>query len=156
MLCISLCWHYITQNYFETPQTAVNWTILYYCNSEKSKVKNARIIQHTFKLNHLGHSKKFRTTKPIQCETAALQNLPTPRNKLNLMLFIGSKNFYTDYNGKLPVNMKLSDLFHESIIFIRNNDLEALFQNIITSITKDVSLMLPKSKHIFLSLRIPP
>ena len=72
----------------------------------------------------------------------------SPTAKIELMKFIGSLNFYSKYNDKLHVNMKtLYDWILDNVIFQWNKEPETLFQQIKTSILKNVTPPLPSINH---------
>ena len=70
---------------------------------------------------------------------------------VKFLLLLDSMNIYTNFTDKPHVNMKpLYDLLHDKIKFYWNKEPETLFQQIKTSLTKDVNLTLPKTNHPFL------
>ena len=76
------------------------------------------------------------------------QKIPSPITKNELMQFNGSLNFSFEFIDKLHVNKWLMfHSLHYIIIFHWNNELETLFQQLKTSITKDVTLTLPDTKY---------
>ena len=103
-----------------------------------------------FTIKHLGHEYRFKTIKPIQSKTPAIPEIPLPTTKIELMRVIGSLNFYSKFLEILYVNMKpLFNLLHDKLISHWNIHLEPLFQQIRISITKDLTLTLPKTNHPF-------
>ena len=61
-----------------------------------------------------------------------------------------SKNFLSCFSDKLYVNMKpLYITLHDNKNFHWNNEVETLFQQIKTPITKDVTLTLPNTNHSY-------
>ena len=87
----------------------------------------------------LGHGIVFNTNKPIQSKTTAIHIVLSPTTKIELMKFIGSMKFCSNFFDKLHVYMKPQyDSLHEDITFHWNNELETLFQQIETFFTKHV------------------
>ena len=66
------------------------------------------------------------------------------------MRFIGLSYFYSKFIDELHVKMQaLYELLHDNIELYWNNELETLFQQIETSITKDVTPTLPITNYLF-------
>ena len=103
---------------------------------------------HLF-VKHLGHEIGFKTIKTIRSKKVA-NHEKFSTTKIELMSFIGSMKFYSKFFDKLRVNMKtLSDLLHDNNKFHWNDGLETLFQQIESSLTKDVTLTLPNTNLSF-------
>ena len=101
-------------------------------------------------VNIFGHENGFDTSKPIQSKTAAVDIVAAPTTKIELMKFLGSRNFYPKLIDELHVNLKrLHNLLHDNINIYWNIELEALLWQIETSITRDVTLTLPNANHPF-------
>ena len=101
-------------------------------------------------VNYLCQEFGCNTFKPILSKATAIHKIPCPITKIELNMFIGSKNIYSKNIDELRVIMKpLYDLLRDSIMFHWNKELETLLQQIRTSITKDVILMLPTTSHPF-------
>ena len=98
----------------------------------------------------VGHEIGSNSIKRIQSKTAAIQPLFSRKTKIDLKMFIGSINFSINFRDKLTASVKpLYKLLLDVITFHWNNELETRFQQIKTSITKDVTLTIPKTNHTF-------
>ena len=89
----------------------------------------------------LGLEYGSKTYEPIQSKVAALHKIHSRTTKIELMRLIGSMNFYSNFFGIFHVNMKpLLDLFIDIAELVWNFELETLFQQNKTFISKNVNL----------------
>ena len=102
------------------------------------------------RVKFLGHDIGYNTIKPIHSRITAIQRISSPTGKVALLSFIGALNFYTNFIGKLHINLKpFYDLLHENTPRKWTEDHERLFQTLKTSLTSDTELTIPKTKHPF-------
>ena len=100
---------------------------------------------------YLGQDIGFNTIEPIDFKIAEIYKIPSSSTKIDLMRFIGSMNFYSEFFGKLRVNMKpLYDLLFDNTKFHWNNKPETLFQQIKTTLTKKFTVTIPNTNSSFL------
>ena len=98
----------------------------------------------------LGHEKGNNTIKPIPSKIEAIKKIPSPKNKKDVMQFLGSANFYYKFIEKLHRNLKpLYTLLHDDVKFQWTPELEKIFQDVKSSMTADTKLTIPNTKHPF-------
>ena len=101
-------------------------------------------------VKYLSHETVFNTIKPVHSKLAAFQKILSPTTEIELMKFNGSMTSYFKIIDKLHFSMKaLYDLLHDKKKFHKKNELETLFQQIITNFTKNVTPTLPNTNHPF-------
>ena len=102
-------------------------------------------------VKYLCHEIGFITFKPTQTKITSIHKIPSPTAKIELMKFIGTMKFHSEFIDTLYVNMRpLYDLLDGNIQIHWNNELETMFQQIKTYVTRDVTLKLPNTNHPFL------
>ena len=103
------------------------------------------------KVEFLGHEIGNNTIKPIPSKIDAIKRIPSPKEKKDVMQFLGSVNFFSKFIGKLHINLKpLYTLLHDDVKFQWTPELEKIFQNVKNAMTADTELTIPKTKHPFL------
>ena len=101
-------------------------------------------------VKYLDHEIGFNTIRAILSKIAAIHKIPSPMTKIEPMRSIGSMNFYSNFIDKIHVIIKPPfDLFFDNVKFHWNIELETLFQQSKTSVTKDVTRTLPNKNHPF-------
>ena len=94
-----------------------------------------------FTVNNFGHQIGLNTIKPYQFKSAGILENPSSLKKSELMRFLGSMNFFSNFAAKLHVNLKPHyDLLYGNVKFYWIIELESLIQQIRTNITKDDAL----------------
>ena len=65
------------------------------------------------------------TIKPIQSKIEAIKRIPSPKEKNDVMQFLGSVNFYSKFIEKVHINLKsLYTLLHDDVEFQWTLELE--------------------------------
>ena len=76
-------------------------------------------------LKVLGHEIGNNTIKPIPSKIEAIKRIPSPKEKKDVMQFLGSVNFYSTFIEKLHINLKpLYTLLHDGVKFQGTPELE--------------------------------
>ena len=102
------------------------------------------------KVKFLGHQIGNNTIKPIPSKIEAIKRIPSPKEKKDVMQFLGSVNFYSKFIEKLHKDLKpLYTLLHDDIKFQWTPELEKIFQDVKNAITADTELTIPDTKHPF-------
>ena len=77
----------------------------------------------------LGHEIGNNTIKPIPSKIEAIKKIPSPKDKKDVMQFLGSFSFYSKFIEKLQINLKpLYTLLHDDIKFQWTPELEKYFK----------------------------
>ena len=106
-------------------------------------------------VKNLGYGISFTTFKPIQFKFAGTHKNPSPTTKLELMRFIGSVSSPFNFFERLHNNLKhLCDLSMDLDDFNFYKELETMYQQIVNSITKHVTLNLLNTKYHSILLQI--
>ena len=80
----------------------------------------------------------------------AVKRIPSPKDKKDVIQFLGSVNFYSKFIEKLHTNLKpLYTLLHDDVKFQWTSELEKIFQDVKNSMTADTELSIPNTKHPF-------
>ena len=58
------------------------------------------------KVKFLGHEIGNNTIKPLPSKIEAIKRIPSPKEKKDVMQFLGSVNFYSKFVEKLHINLK--------------------------------------------------
>ena len=83
------------------------------------------------KVKFLGHESGNNTIKPIPSKIEAIKRIPSPKDKKDVMQFLGSVNFYSKFIEKLHMNFKpLYTLLHDDVKFQWTPELEKKFQDV--------------------------
>ena len=102
------------------------------------------------KVKFLGHEMGNNTIKPIPSKIEAIKKIPSPKEKKDVMQFLGSANFYSKFIGKLHINLKpLYTSLHDDVKFQWTPELEKIFEDVKNSMTADTELTIPNTKHPF-------
>ena len=116
-------------------------------NIENKLQKNASVL---LILNYLVHESGFGAGRTTQFKIYAFHKIPSSPTKNDLMRFIRSMNFFSNFKDKLQNKLKaLYGLLLENLEFHWKFRTETLFQQTKTSITKDVTLTLPNENYPF-------
>ena len=98
------------------------------------------------KVKFLGHEAGKNTIKPIPSKNEAIKKIPSPKDKKDVMQFLGSVNFFSKIIEKLHINLKpLYTLSHDDVKFQWTPELEKIFQDVENSITADTELTIPNT-----------
>ena len=103
------------------------------------------------KVKFLGHEIGNNTIKPIPSKVEAIKRIPSPKEKKDVMQFLGSVNFFfSKFIEKLHINLKpLYTLLHDDIKFQWTPELEKRFHDVKNAMTADTELTIPNTKHPF-------
>ena len=118
--------------------------------SENLKLAPEKSFYMLLKVNILRHEIGNKTTKPIPSKIEAIKRNPSPKDKKDVMQFLGSVNFYSKFIEKPHINLKpLYTLLHDDIKFQWTPELETIIQNVKNTMTADTELTIPHTKHTF-------
>ena len=102
------------------------------------------------KVKFLGHEIGNNTIKPIPSKIEAIKRIASPKEKKDVMQFLGSVNFYSKFIEKLHINLKpLYTFLHDDVKFQWTPELEKIFQDVKNAMTAETELTIPNSKHPF-------
>ena len=102
------------------------------------------------KVKFLGHEIGNNTIKPIPSKIEAIKRIPSPKEKKDVMQFLGSVNFYSKFIEKLPIDLKpFYTLLHDDVKVHWTPELEKLFQDVKNKMTAETELAIPNTKHPF-------
>ena len=77
------------------------------------------------KVKFLGHEIWINTIEPIPSKIEAIKRIPSPKEKKDVMQFLGSVNFYSKFVEKKHINLKpLYTLLHDDVQFLWTPELE--------------------------------
>ena len=100
------------------------------------------------KVKFLGHEIGNNTIKPIPSKIEAIKRIPSPKDKKDVMQFLGSVNFYSNFIEKLHKNRKpLYTLLHDDVKFQWTPEIDKIFQEIKNSMTADTKLTIPNTEN---------
>ena len=117
---------------------------------ENLKLAPEKTFYMLLKVKFLGHEIGNNTIKPIPSKIEAIKRIPSPKEKKDVMQFLGSVNFYSKFIEKLHINLKpLYTLLHDDVKFQWTPELEKLFQNVKNAMTADTELTIPNTTHPF-------
>ena len=117
---------------------------------ENLKLAPEQSFYMLLKVNFLGHEMGNNTMKPIPSKIEAIKRIPSPKEKKDVIQFLGSVNFYSKVIEKLHMNLKpLYTLLHDDIKFQWTPELEKLFQDVKNAMTADTELTIPNTKLPF-------
>ena len=101
-----------------------------------------------FIVKFLEHEKGNNTIKPIPSKIEAIEKISSPKDKKDVMQFLGSVNFYSKFIEKLHINLKaLLPLLHDHVKFQWTPELEKMFQDVKNPITADTELTIPNTTN---------
>ena len=90
------------------------------------------------------------TIKPIPSKIEAIKRIPSPKEKKDVMQFLGSVNFFSKFVEKLHINLKpLYTFLHDDAKFQWTPELEKIFQDVKNAMTTGTELTIPNTKHPF-------
>ena len=96
---------------------------------ENLKLAPEKSFYMLLKVKLLGHEIGNNTIKPIPLKIEAIKRIPSPKDKKDVMQFLGSVNFYSKLIQKLHVNPKpLYTLLHDDFKFQWTPELEKKFK----------------------------
>ena len=117
---------------------------------ENLKLAPEKSFYVLLKVKFLGHEIGNNTIKLIPSKIEAIKRIPSPKEKKDVMQFLGSVNFYSKFIEKLHINLKpLYTLLHDDVKFQWTPELEKLFQNVKNAMTADTELTIPNTTHPF-------
>ena len=117
---------------------------------ENLKLVPEKSFYMLLKVKFLGHEIGKNTFKPVPSKIEAIKKIPSPKDKKDVMQFLGSVNFYSKFIEKLHINLKpLYTLLHDDVKFQWTPELEKIFQDAKNSMTADTELTIPNTKHPF-------
>ena len=89
--------------------------------NEKQEMFGLKVL----KVKFLGHEIGNNTYKPIPSKIDAIERMPSPEEKKDVMQFLGSVNFYSKFIEKLHINLKpLYTFLHDDVKFQWTPELE--------------------------------
>ena len=114
------------------------------------KLASEKSFYMLLKVKFLGHEIANNTIKPVPSKIEAIKRIPSPKDKKDVIQFLGSVNFYSNFLEKLHINLKLLyTLLHDDIKFQWTHELGKIFQLVKNSLTPDTELTIPNTKHPF-------
>ena len=117
---------------------------------ENLKLAPEKSFYMLLKVKFLGHEIGNNTSTPIPSNIEANKRIPSPNEKKDVMQFLGSVNFYSNFIEKLHINPKpLYTLLHDDVKFQWTPDLEKIFQDVKNAMTAETELTIPSTKHPF-------
>ena len=117
---------------------------------ENLKLAPEKSFYMLLKVKFLGHEIGNNTIKPIPSKIEAIKRIPSPKEKKDVMQFLGSLNFHSKFIEKLHINLKpLYTLLHDDVKFQWTPELEKIFQNVKIAMTADTELTIPNTTHQF-------
>ena len=98
----------------------------------------------------MGHEIENNTIKPIPSKIEAIKKISSPKEKKDVMQFLGSVNIYSKFIEKLYINLKpLYTLIHDDVNFQWTPELEKIFQDVKNAMTAETELTIPNTKPPF-------
>ena len=117
---------------------------------ENLKLAPEKSIYMVPKIKFLGQEIGNKTIKPIPSKIEAIKRNPSPKEKKDVMQFLGSVNFNSKIIQKLHINLKpLYTLLHDDVKFQWTPELEKIFQDVKNKMTAEPELTIPNIKHPF-------
>ena len=117
---------------------------------ENLKLAPEKSFYMLLKVKFLGHEIGNNTIKPIPSKIEAIKRIPSPKEKKDVMQFLGSVYFYSKFIEKLHINLKpLYTLLHDAVKFQWTAELEKIFQNVKNAMTANTELTIPNTTHPF-------
>ena len=97
---------------------------------ENLKLAPEKSFYMLLKVELLGHEREHpgnNTIKPIPSKIEAIKRIPSPKEKKDVMQFIGSVNFFSKFIEKLHIDLKpLYTLLHDDVKFQWTPELEKI------------------------------
>ena len=98
----------------------------------------------------LGHEKGNNTIKPIPSKIEAIKRIPSPKEKKDVMQFLGSVNLYSKFIEKLHKDLKpIYTSLHDDVKFQWTPELENIIQYVKNKMTAETELTILITKHPF-------
>ena len=121
---------------------------------ENLKLAPEKSFYMLLKVKFLRHEIGNNTIKPIPSKIEAIKRIPSPKEKKDVVQFLGSVNFYSKIIEKLHINLKpLYTLLHDDVKFQWTPELEKMFQNVKNAMIAETELTIPNTKHpLFITL----
>ena len=95
---------------------------------ENLKLAPEKSFYMLLKVKFLGHEMRNNTIKPIPSKIEVIEKISSPKDKKDVMQFLGSINFYSKFIEKLHINLKpLYTLLHDDVKFQWTPELEKIF-----------------------------
>ena len=117
---------------------------------ENLKLAPEKSFYMLLKVKFLGHEIGNNTIKPIPSKIEAIKRIPSPKEKKDVMQFLGSVNFCSKFIEKLHINLKpLYTLLNDDDKFQWTPELEKIFQNVKNTMTANTELTIPNTTHPF-------
>ena len=89
------------------------------------KLAPEKSFYRLLKVKFLGHEIRNNTIKPIPSKIEAFKRIPSPKEKKDVMQFLGSVNFFSKFVEKLHINLNpLYTLIHDDVKFQWTPELE--------------------------------
>ena len=83
---------------------------------ENLKLAPEKSFYMLLKVKFFGHEIGTNTIKPIPSKIDAIKRIPLPKEKKDVMQFLGSVKFYSKFIEKLHINLKpLYTLLHDDV-----------------------------------------
>ena len=102
------------------------------------------------KVKLLGHEIENNTIEPIPSKIEASKRIPPPKEKKDVMQFLGNVNFYSKFIEKLHIKLKLLyALLHDDVKFQWTPELEKVLQDVKNAMDAETELTIPNTKHPF-------
>ena len=102
------------------------------------------------KVKILGHEIWNNTIKPTPSKIEAIKKVPSPKEKKDVMQFLGSVNFHTKFIERLQIILKpLYTLLHDDVKLQWTPELEKIVQEFKNAMTAETELTIPNTKHPF-------
>ena len=115
---------------------------------ENLKLAPEKSFYILLKVKFLRHEIGNNTNKPIPSKIEAIKIIPSPKEKKDIMQFLGSVNFYSKFIEKLHINLKpLYTLVRGDVKFKWTPELEKIFQDNKNTMTAETELPIPNAKH---------
>ena len=117
---------------------------------ENLKTAPEKSFYMLLKVKFLGHEIGNNTIKPIPSKIEAINRISSPKEKKDVMQFLGSLNFYSKFIEQLQINLKpLHTLLHDDVKFQWTPELEKIFQDVKNAMTAETEITIPNTKHPF-------
>ena len=92
---------------------------------ENLKLAPEKLLYMLLKVKFLRHEIRNNTIKPIPSKIEAIKKIPSPKDKKDVMQFLGSVNLYSKFIENLHINLKLLyTLLHDDVKFQWTPELE--------------------------------
>ena len=102
------------------------------------------------KVKFLGHEMRKNTIRRIPSKIEAIKKIPSPKEKKDVMQFLGSVIFYSKFVEKLHINLKpLYPSLHDVGKFQWTPELETIFQDVKNAMTAETELTIPNTNIHF-------